>query len=209
MSAGGRRVPHPALRMAIANGNARGSTRIMTPIERVLRHAEAHAPGLARQLAFATCAVSAVRPHRGGGSEIMVRLALAPRALGRVLASPETESALEGLVSEALAADGETHVVGVDLACAVTRSAAEHPYRIGADLAARPPPPLSRVEQVREIMAGYFEAQASPPALDVSGFDDEIVIEIETDAMIFSQLEPRLRDAARRVAPKVLLHRRR
>lgn len=155
-----------------------------------------------------------MRPRRGGGTEAIVRLALAPRALGRVLASPETESALASLVADASTEDESppderTFVVGVELACAEARERATHPYRLPADAATRPPPELSIVERVREVIAGYFDAQAAPPAVDVSGFADEVVIEVDVDRTLYSQLEPRLRDAARRVTPNVLLHRRR
>jgi hypothetical protein len=102
-------------------------------------------------------------------------------------------------------------LLDLSLGCIDAEPVATHPYRapMAANGRRERTARMSAVECVREIVTGYFEAHAAPPAVDVSAFADEIVIEIDADPMIYGPLARSLRDAARRVAPNVLVQRRR
>jgi len=195
----------------LANGGVRVSTRIVRTasiVERAQRLAGVRASPLTRALDGATLDVLTARPREGSSTDVTLRLALAPRVLGRALASPEIHDALIAIVSAAVHDEAPSfRVVAIELASTGALQATSHPYRVAGALAERPPEAIDPTAHVREIVAGYFEAHASPPLVEVTACAGEIVIEIAVDSMIFTQLEPRLREAARRVAPKVLVHR--
>lgn len=185
-------------------------------LEAAARHvASEHDPDLAPLLEHAALEVASSRPLDGATGKrlgVALRLLLAPRDLGRALASPSLEDRLSTVVSEAVGReDSGAVLLDLSLGCTDAAPPPMHPYRTPVD--ATGPRVRSRavslVESVREIVEGYLEEQPNAPTFEVSGIADEVVIAIDADPMIYGPLARSLRDAASRVAPKVLLQRRR
>lgn len=185
-------------------------------LEAAARHvASEHDPDLAPLLEHAALEVASSRPLDGATGKrlgVALRLLLAPRDLGRALASASLQDRLSTIVADAVArADADSVLLELSLGSFDAELAPAHPYRTPTAVVARRASAsgMTAVEAVREIVAGYLEGQPNAPAVEVSAYADEIVIEIDADVMVFSPLARALRDAAQRVAPKVLLQRRR
>lgn len=154
---------------------------------------------------------------------VSLRLLLAPRELGRVLASPSLQDRLTTVTATAVGDDATDELLlDLSFGCAPVAGLA-HPYRAppssstgldggGASVGSRRAFPAGdeRVaEAVRALVAGYFSELSDPPFVEVSVYADEVVLAVDAAPMIFNQLAPKLRDAALKITRKVLVHRQR
>ena len=186
-------------------------------LARLGHHAANEDPELVPFFEGATLDVVSTRPmdsSTGKRLGVLLRLSLGPRDLGRVLASASLQDRLTTVVAESVGDDADELLLDLSFGCTHGIASRSHPYRGRSPVAASGDASAvflgaqqSVVDSVRALIEGYFCEQSSPPSIEVSAFADEILIAIDAETMIFAQLAPALRDAAMRIAPKVLLQR--
>jgi len=151
-------------------------------------------------------AVDATENQRG----LLLTLELSARALGTALASPSIQDRLTSAVAAAVSDDSDEALLDLSFAWRSSPAAPpSHPYRHPGDAAGPCPAPRTTLDEAtRELLTAYFAARAAHLAWESHVVADEVVVTIFADSMIFSSLSGPLRDALRRIAPKVLLERR-
>jgi hypothetical protein len=174
-----------------------------------------HDPELDPLLEGTGLVLAAWRPIDGAQGKrlgVSLRLLLAPRDLGRVLASPSLQDRLTTLAASAVGENPEDMLLDLDFGCARGALSTTHAYRGGhgsvPDLSsALSADGVDLEAAAREVLAGYFEGQANAPQIDVGAAADELVVTVHIEHVLFSQLAPTLRDVLRRLTPKALIER--